>query len=322
MVWVKRIGWTLLGLLLVLVAIGLVLPDQVFAVLNGFKRFNEWSPWAALDPKTVYRYEGPATGVGAKMSWTSDDPSVGAGSQQIVAAVPYSNIKTKLQFGPSSADANYDIQDAPGGVQLTWSMQSNFGWDLAGRYFGLFFDRTVGRDFERGLSQLKALVEQLPAESYSELKIEQMTLEPMTIAYISGSASNEPKAIEAAFAQAMTELNAFVASAGLNQTGQPLAISKAIGAERYEFDVGIPVDRADVATSGQVQFGQTWAGPALRVAHTGPYDAVASVYPKINAYLAVHQLAPGGRTWEQYMSDPASTPPNQILTYVFVPLKP
>jgi effector-binding domain-containing protein len=337
MIWLKRLLFIIIGLAALLVCVGLVLPDQarversiviqrpathVFAVLNGFSRFNAWSPWAMLDPKTRYRFEGAAEGVGAKMSWVSDDPTVGQGSQEILAAVPNSNIKLRLQFGPNKAEANYDIQDTPGGVQLTWTLVSDFGWDIAGRYFGLFFDRTVGADFDRGLARLKALVEQLPAENYADLKIERTMLEPMKIAYVSGSTANDPKAIEAAFALAVGELNSFIQLSGIQQAGQPLAISRAINADKYEFDVAIPVDRSDVPVTGNVRFGQTFAGPALRVAHTGPYDTVASVYPKINAFLAVHQLRSSGRTWEQYMSDPAATPANQILTYVFVPLTP
>jgi len=337
MIWLNRFLWLAAGFVALLVGVGLVLPSEarversiaierpathVFAVLNGFSRFKEWSPWAALDPNTRYRYEGPATGVGAKMSWVSDDPAVGSGAQEILAAVPSSTIKLRLQFGPSKADGSYEIQETPSGVQLTWAMTSHFGWDLAGRYFGLFFERTVGADFERGLAQLKALVETLPAESWSDLKIERLELKPQTIAYISGSSGNEPKAIEAAFAQTIGELNAFIQASGIKQAGQPLAISRTIAADRYDFDVAIPVDRNDVPITGNVQFGLTYAGPAARVAHLGPYDTVAQVYPKVNAWLAVNQLRSGGRTWEQYMSDPSSTPPNQILTYVFVPLAP
>jgi len=337
MIWLKRLLFVFFGLVLILVGVGLVLPNQaqversiviqrpathVFEVLSGFSRFNAWSPWAERDPKTVYRFQGPASGVGARMSWESTHPDVGAGTQEILAAIPSSNIKLRLQFGQTKAESSYDIQDAPGGVQVTWTMVSHFGWDLAGRYFGLFFDRLVGADFERGLGRLKALVEQLPPDSYADLKIERVELSPLPIAYVSGSSANQPKEIEVAFAKATTELSAFIQAAGIQQTGQPLAISRSVGTETYEFDVAIPIDRNDVPVTGNVRFGQTYAGPALRVAHIGPYDTVSRVYPKVNAWLAVHQMSSSGRTWEQYMSDPANTPPNQILTYVFVPLTP
>ena len=40
-------------------------PEMVFAQVNDFHNWNEWSPWAKLDPNTKNTYDGPASGVGA-----------------------------------------------------------------------------------------------------------------------------------------------------------------------------------------------------------------------------------------------------------------
>ena len=94
----KAIVWILAALVVIFVGGGYLLPNEVslqrqtvvnapphkvFALVSGYKRFNEWSPWAELDPKAVYTFEGPESGVGAKMKWASNDPNVGAGSQTI-----------------------------------------------------------------------------------------------------------------------------------------------------------------------------------------------------------------------------------------------
>ena len=70
--------------------------EKVFIQLNSFKNFNEWSPWAELDPNTEYTYEGPEEGVGAIMYWKSDDPNVGNGMQEILESVPSSKITNKM----------------------------------------------------------------------------------------------------------------------------------------------------------------------------------------------------------------------------------
>jgi hypothetical protein len=49
-------------------------PEKVFAIVGNLKRFNDWSPWAELDPNITYRFEGPESGVGQKMSWQSKIP--------------------------------------------------------------------------------------------------------------------------------------------------------------------------------------------------------------------------------------------------------
>ena len=88
----KRVIIGLVTLIVLLGVIAFLLPRQVhversivinapqaelFEALNSFKRFNEFSPWAALDPTTQYSYEGPESGVGAKMSWVSGSEDAG-----------------------------------------------------------------------------------------------------------------------------------------------------------------------------------------------------------------------------------------------------
>ena len=53
-------------------------PGQVFATLDSFERFNTWSPWAEYDPQATYTFEGPASGVGARMRWVGNR-AVGSG---------------------------------------------------------------------------------------------------------------------------------------------------------------------------------------------------------------------------------------------------
>ena len=74
----KLFRWTLATIVavgLVFVAGGLLLPstthversvvierspEQVFATLDSFERFNAWSPWAEYDPQARYTFDGPA----------------------------------------------------------------------------------------------------------------------------------------------------------------------------------------------------------------------------------------------------------------------
>ena len=74
-------------------------PSLVYSQLNSMKKFNRWSPWAQIDPKTEYEYEGPNAGVGSKMNWKSDHKDVGSGSQWIVDSIPDQLVKSKILFG-------------------------------------------------------------------------------------------------------------------------------------------------------------------------------------------------------------------------------
>src|SRR5690349_24418369 len=106
----KKILIVIAVLVATLIGVGLVLPRtahversvvinappaMAFTVLNGFRQFDRWSPWADIDPNDVTTYDGPESGVGAKMS-RAGNAEVGTGSQGILESVPYSAIRMQL----------------------------------------------------------------------------------------------------------------------------------------------------------------------------------------------------------------------------------
>lgn len=48
-------------------------PAAVFAVVNDFRHWDDWSPWARLDPEMKKTLEGPPTGVGAVYKWSGNN---------------------------------------------------------------------------------------------------------------------------------------------------------------------------------------------------------------------------------------------------------
>jgi uncharacterized protein YndB with AHSA1/START domain len=178
MKWIKRFVLGLAGLVALLAVVGLFLPaavhvergivieappEAVYPHVSDLRAFNAWSPWARSDPDTRYIFEGPPSGVGARMTWSSDDPHVGSGSQEIVAAEPNQRLDVRLDFGDQgTATAYYLLLARDGVTEVTWGFDTVFGYDLVGRYFGLLFDRWIGADYEQGLMNLKAVVESGP----------------------------------------------------------------------------------------------------------------------------------------------------------------
>ena len=171
----------LIGLVLALAVIGLALPRNVhierstviaakpatvFNYLNGWKNFNDWSPWAELDPNTKYSSEGPATGVGAKQSWFSDDPNVGNGSQEITAVETNKAITIKLMLPDMEPSVVTQTLIPEGeGTKVIWAMDADMGVSPLNRWFGLLLEKFIGPDYEKGLAKMKPLIEALPAEA-------------------------------------------------------------------------------------------------------------------------------------------------------------
>lgn len=137
-------------------------PPVVYAQLDDFKSWSAWSPWDKLDPTMKKTYEGPAEGVGASYSWQGND-KVGKGRMTITDAEPPKQIKYRLEFmEPFAAVAatTFDIAPAGEGAStVTWTMDGKN--NLVGKVFGIFMDmdKTIGADFEKGLSGLKTVAE-------------------------------------------------------------------------------------------------------------------------------------------------------------------
>lgn len=135
-------------------------PAQVYAMLDSYKRFNEWSPWYEIEPGAQYRYSGPESGVGAAMAW--EGAKVGKGSQRISESVPQLKVVNALDFDGTVATGSFSLQAQGEGTQVTWALDSEHGNNLVSRWFGLLLDSMVGKDYERGLAKLKTVMEQEP----------------------------------------------------------------------------------------------------------------------------------------------------------------
>lgn len=175
MKWILRAAGALAVLIVLLVAIAFVLPrdvsvsrsivvdaapDKVWPHVSSLSATREWSPWMSLDPDMVVTLSGPEEGVGNRMDWVSDEPNVGTGSQEIVAATENVRVDTALDFG-SMGTANATILLEPSGdsTLITWSFETDMGMNPMARWMGLMMDRWVGADYEKGLTNLKQLVE-------------------------------------------------------------------------------------------------------------------------------------------------------------------
>ena len=134
-------------------------PDKVFAIVSDLNRLKEYSPWHELDPNTKYTFEGPATGVGQKMIWASDNTNVGSGSQTITKLEPPKHVESELDLGNVKATATWDLEPAGTGTKATWGFRAPLD-DIPARWFGLMFDKWIGADYEKGLAKLKTVAEQ------------------------------------------------------------------------------------------------------------------------------------------------------------------
>lgn len=297
-------------------------PAVVFTVLNGFHQFNQWSPWAGIDPAAKTVLEGPATGVGAKLSWEGN-AEVGRGSQEIVESEPYRRIRQRLAFGgfEGSFHSTYELTPEGEGTRLTWSFEADYGDSLMGRYFGLLSDRMVGPDYEKGLARLASFVERLPRGNFGALRIEPAKMDATPIIYMSVRSANEANAIGVALGVAWSRISGFMHAQGVKRAAPPVAIYRGVENGTLLLDAAIPVDRLDVPPAGPIRTGHLQAGRAMKAHYQGPHAGLAAVHSQLASYLAAAGLRQDGDAWEQYVSDPGQTAPADLITEVYYPIQ-
>jgi uncharacterized protein YndB with AHSA1/START domain len=136
-------------------------PDRIFAMINDLRGWGAWSPYEKKDPDMKRTFSGPPSGKGAVYAWDGDR-NVGQGRMEIVETTAPSKVVIKLDFiRPFEAHntAEFTMQPEADATRVTWAMH---GPNLfIGKVIGTFLDmdKMVGKDFEDGLVNLKALAE-------------------------------------------------------------------------------------------------------------------------------------------------------------------
>jgi uncharacterized protein YndB with AHSA1/START domain len=133
----------------------------VFAHVNDLHKWQEWSPWAKLDPAAKGTFEGPPAGTGAVFAWAGNN-KVGEGRMTITESHPSDLVRFRLEFQkPFTATNTAEFTFKPEGNQtaVTWSMagKNNFVFKAVGLFMNC--DKMMGGQFEKGLTDLKSLAE-------------------------------------------------------------------------------------------------------------------------------------------------------------------
>ncbi len=135
-------------------------PARVHGLINSFHEWTAWSPWEDLDPELQRDYTGSDSGVGARYAW-SGNRKAGQGSMEITSSTP-DEIGLRLAFlrpFKSSNEVTFSLVPVVDGTEVTWLMtgEQRGLMGLVGKVVPM--DKLIGKDFEKGLTRLKAVAE-------------------------------------------------------------------------------------------------------------------------------------------------------------------
>lgn len=299
-------------------------PEAVFACLNNLKTYDEWMPWNKIDPNMKKTYGDKTDGEGAWYSWVSDVKNVGQGKLTISESKPYTSVKTELEFtGQGNSLAGWTITPTGTGSSITWWIDTDMGNNPVARWLGLFMDKMIGPDFDKGLSDLAKVAEaNPPAPKEPNIQIEEADTRAYNILYIKDTANSE-KEIGPKLAQIYgSELGVFMKKAGLKMMSPPMAWYNGPQAP-YIFEAGVAVDKLPAKTEGRVMTRKIPAGKAVVAHFYGPYDLTSKGYKAVGEWLQQHSdKKAGGPPYEIYIGDPGiEKDPYKVQTDIVFPLK-
>ena len=260
--------------------IGLILPSSrelqesvetnrrmtiVFDTLNNVRRLKDWNP---LVPSAANElsYSGGEdnTGVGAKVDFNSANPAWGQGSWEIVESerpaptggpgkIVYAINDKRMGTDKRSTFALEPTGKNNRNVKITQSYEVTYGWNLIGRYAGMYVSRHVGDAVKAGLSKLTNLLATVPNFDYrtegsplTDLKLVELPAEDLLVVN-AGNIDRTNDAIKASIKQNQEWIKRVMEANGLVAAGPVRIITTDYGAEKYAFDVAQPVRKGSAA---------------------------------------------------------------------------
>lgn len=141
-------------------------PEQVFSLINDFHAWGKWSPYEKLDPKMKKTYSGSESGPGAVYEWQGKWRA-GAGRMEITKISEPIRVTLAIDFIKPFKAHNivvFSIVPVDDETIVTWAMDGTHAFFMKVLAEFIDMDKMIGKDFEEGLLNLKAVAEPEPEE--------------------------------------------------------------------------------------------------------------------------------------------------------------
>jgi effector-binding domain-containing protein len=281
-----------------------VVYDQV----RFFRNFAKWSPWGKIDPNMQVSYDGIDGVPGATYCWEGNS-DVGKGTQTLKSANP-DRIDIEVKFTEpwaSTSPAFFVLEDKGEKTRVSWGFDMHVGFPWNAMAMLTDINRGVGKDYERGLGNLKKLCENIMHPRYNGYEV---TESDMPAQYFVGLRDTiKIGDIQDFYSKNMPKI--IVSMLDTTKTaGTPSGLYWLWDDKNQVTDMAAALQ---VATeTKQVTGGYTTfvipAGKALTVEYFGTYDSIGNAHRALDLYIAEKKLQQLSPVVESYITEPAKEP--------------
>ena len=149
---------------------------------------------------------------------------------------------------------------------------------------------------------------------------QEVTLPERKIVYLKG-AGNWDSAFETLI-DVFKSIYGYLEKEGIKPAGPAMAIYTQTDDVGFEYQAAVPIAQAPkVAPQGDIALGQAPSGKALKFVHRGSYDDMDTSYEAITNHLDEKRLEAKDIFIEEYLTDPITTPEENLVINLLVPTK-
>jgi effector-binding domain-containing protein len=149
---------------------------------------------------------------------------------------------------------------------------------------------------------------------------EEVTLSGKTVIFMKGAGTWD-SAYETLI-DAFKSVYAFIDKQGLKRAGPSMTIYTSADDTGFNFQAAVPIESAPAdPPRGDIEIGQSPSGRALKFLHRGSYDSMDATYEAITSHLDEKRLEAQDLFVEEYETDPVTTPENDLVVTVYVPVR-
>lgn len=273
-------------------------PDNIFRLTSNFQQWHLWVPWTKeVDSTAVFIMTGEPAQVGT--SWKWDGKVLGNGEMIVSELMPGELVAYDLAFnkGQYKSKGKIIIENQGDSCKVSWIDDGDLGYNPMSRYMGLFMDRMMGPDFEKGMAKLKIVSE----ERNNWPTIEEVIVPSQTVIMVLDSAG--PSAYESVMGKAYTDLYGFLKVNKLVQKGYPFATYlKWDSVTMFSvMNICIPVEKAEKG-KGRVQVMMVPEQKVVKAIYWGPYNKMEPVYRALAQYMKESDKVEAGGPSEIYIT--------------------
>lgn len=327
----KYIGFTLLGLIILLIVLSFIMPkkhsisiekmidapkNMVFNAVNDLRAHQEWIPYGEGDKTMQFELAEKKVGKGASYKWTSSKQ--GDGSYTINESDSDSGISSTVDFGGNTATEKFMLENVEGKTNVQYQFDFNSGF--VSNVFVPIQKIFMKGMFKKSLDNIDELVMNRKdnAEYYGYKLKEEVT--PLQYYATKRSEVQEDK-VQQFYASNLGTLYTDVQEAGVESKGKSCVLIYNFKPQESKIDMAaaIPLDGEENFEGSTLQV--IPAGSSVVLDFYGDYKNIWKGHDAIQAYMTDRELVHDWPVIERFITDPSiEQDPTKWLTEIYYPI--